>query len=454
MRLGFSAARATPVSAPLGTLARWLPPGDLRRLVLVRAVRSLVQGYVMVVFAIYLAQIGFPAWLIGATLTLGGIASAGLTLATGVVSDRLGRRPFLLLYGALLLLSGLLFSITTTPWVLIACSALGGLGRGGGAGGQAGPFAPAEQALIAEKAAGAMRTRVFAANSVVGTLAAAAGALLAGIPEWLRATWRFSLLASYRPLYLGVAVAGLLTLVVLWPLTEEPRRPRANDADVRLRRRNTRRTIGKISLAGAVNGFGFGFLAGIVPYWLHVRYGVSPGAIGPVMTAASLLTAFFSLVAVRLATRFGDVALITGSRLVGVALTLALPLAPVYPLAAILYAARMVTAMMGMPVRQSYTMGIIEPESRGSAAGVSGVARRLPASISPALSGYWIGLDELALPFVASALFMGLNALLYYVWFRGVRPLDAPAAEQRGTEPLPGEVVALATAPPAEESIP
>ncbi len=430
--LGMKALRALSV-----TLDEWIPAGDLRRLVIVRGLRSFVQGYVTVIFAIYLGLIGFPAWLIGLTLTIGGIASALLTLLTGVLSDRIGRRPFLLLYGWLLLIAGILFSLTTIPWVLIVISALGGLGRGGGSGGQAGPFMPAEQAIIAEKASGETRTRVFAANSVVGTGCAALGAVLAGVPEWAGAVWHLSILASYRPLYLGVALAGALSVLILWPLTELPRKARANDAEARARRRRTRQTIGKISFAGAINGFGLGFLIGLVPYWLHVRYGVTPGAIGPVLAASSLLTALGSLVAVRLASRFGDVMLITGSRMVGVVLTLALPFAPFYLLAAALYVLRMVSAMMAMPVRQSYTMGIIEPEARGSAAGISGVARRLPASLSPSLSGYWIGIDELEWPFIASAIFLFVNATLYYVWFRNVRPLDAPDLSKPSVPALP-----------------
>lgn len=420
---------------------RWMPPGDLRRLVVVRALRSLVQGYVMVVFAIYLGQLGFPAWLIGLTLTIGGIASAALTLLTGVASDRIGRRPFLLTYGALLLVSGLVYSWVTLPWVLIATSALGGLGRGGGGGGQAGPFAPAEQAMIAEKASGETRTRVYAVNSVVGTLMAAVGALLAVVPQWLRFVDHVSLVASYRPLYLGVAVVGIVSLAVLWPISDERHGPRQRPTDEagRTRRRQNRQRIGQIALAGAINGFGFGFLAGIVPYWLHVRYGVSPGAIGPVLSASSLLTAGASLVAVRLAARFGDVRLITGSRLLSVALTLAIPFSPVYLVAAALYGLRMVSAMMAMPVRQSYTMGIVDPETRGSAAGISGVARRLPASISPTVTGYWLSVDALELPFIASAVCLAINAGLYWWWFRGVRPdepsVDAPEVTQVVDEP-------------------
>ncbi|MHB8619443.1 MAG: MFS transporter [Chloroflexota bacterium] len=415
------------VAALLTHRRRWfalLPSVDLWRLVLVRALRSLVQGYLLVVFAIYLGEIGFPAWLIGVTLTSGGIVSAGLTLLSGVMSDRLGRRPFLLAYGALLLGGGMLFAVTTVPWVLIVVSALAGIGRAGGGGGQAGPFGPAEQALIAEKAPPGQRTRVYAINSIVGTLLSALGALLAGLPELLRTTAHLSLLASYRPLFLGVALVGALSLLILWPLKESPIVARLDDDASRVRRRKNRRTIRKISVAGAFHGFGFGFLAGIVPYWLHVRFGVSPGAIAPVITASALATSLFSLLAVRLAGRFGEVSLITGSRLVGAALTLALPFAPLYPVAAALYAARLISNMMAMPVRQSYTMGIVDAESRGSAAGVSGVARRLPASISPSVSGYWIGVGALEMPFVASAFFSFVNAVLYYAWFRSVRPID------------------------------
>src|SRR5579884_2675898 len=114
----------------IARLAEWAPAGDLRRLVVVRGLRSLVQGYVMVVFTIYLSQIGFPAWLIGLTLTIVGIASSVLTLVIGVSSDRFGRRPFLLVYSVLLFASGIIFSLTTVPWMLIGISALGGMGRG------------------------------------------------------------------------------------------------------------------------------------------------------------------------------------------------------------------------------------------------------------------------------------------------------------------------------------
>jgi MFS family permease len=409
-------------------LAEWVPPGDLRRLVAVRGLRSLVQGYVLVIFTIYLGQIGFSAWLIGLTLTIVGIASSILTLIIGVSSDRFGQRTFLIIYSVLMVISGIAFCFTTIPWLLITISALAGLGRGG-SGGQAGAFGPAEQAMIADKAAGDTRRKVFAANSVVGTGLAAISALLAGVPQWLRSTEDLSLLASYRPLYLGVALSGLLSIIVLWPITDvkHARRPAKPTAAQRAQRRETRHRISQIAIAGGINGFGMGFMASLVPYWMHIRYGVSPGAIGPVMAASSALTALGSIYAVRLARHFGDIMVITGSRLVGVVLTLILPFSPAFPLAAIIYGARRISSQMAMPVRQSYTMGIIEAGSRGSAAGISGVARRLPASASPTISGYWFNIGELELPFVAAAACLLINATLYFWWFHEIAPDDEPA---------------------------
>jgi MFS family permease len=414
--------------------AEWVPAGDLRRLVLVRGLRSLTQGYILVVFTIYLDQIGFPAWEIGLTLTIVGVSSSLLTLIIGVTSDRFGRRLFLLTYSFLLFAAGIIFSVFTIPWLLIGVSALGGLGRGG-SGGQAGAFAPAEQAMIAEKASGDTRRKVFGANSVVGTSLAAVGALLAGVPQLLRSADHLSLVASYRPLFFGVALVGLVSIVVLWPITDvkRPAAPEKQNAAQRALRHQTRQRIGQIAVAGAINGFGMGFIASLVPYWMHIRYGISAGAIGPVISLSSALTAVASLYAVRLAARFGDIAVITGSRIVATVLTLALPFSPIFPLAAILYGARRITSQMAMPVRQSYTMGIIEAGSRGSAAGISGVARQLPASASPSISGYWFGIGELELPFVATAACLLLNAALYFWWFRDIHPdeevIVAPVTE-------------------------
>ena len=402
----------------------WLPTADLKKLIIVRGLRSLTQGYIIVIFAIYLSQIGFSSWLIGVTLGIGSAISAILTLLTGILSDKFGRKIFLIFYGILLTLSGLIFAFTTMPFVLILVSALGGIGRSGGAGGQAGPFAPAETALISEKTTVLNRSKVFTLNNMIGIFFTAIGALFAGIPEMLQKLLHLSIFQSYQPLFMCIAFIGILTIIILLPITELPKKTQEKTAEIKIERKKNFKLIWKISIAGLLNGFGLGFISGILPYWLYLRFGVSPETIGPVIGISSLLTSFASLWMVSLAKKFGDVIIISLSRALGVIFTILLAISPTYPIAAILVALRMASSMSALSIRQSYTMGIIDEDLRGTAAGMGGVTRRLPAAISPALSGYWLNINQLELPFFASAFFMGANAILYFIWFHNIKPKD------------------------------
>lgn len=177
-------------------------------------------------------------------------------------------------------------------------------------------------------------------------------------------------------------------------------------------------------MASLLNGFGLGFVTGILSYWLYIRFHVSSESIGLVMAAGMILASFISIWVVKLAERFGDIAVITASRMAGLVFTVFLAISPVYPLAALFVILRAASTMSAMPIRQSYTMGIVDPDLRGTASGISGVARRIPAAFSPAIAGYWITIGELELPFFASAFFMGVNAILYFFWFQNIKPSD------------------------------
>lgn len=407
------------------TIDYYLPNRDLKLLVSVRILRSLVQGYLLVFFAIYLSQIGFSATLIGLTLGIGSVVSAFLTFATGILSDRYGRKPFLLAYGVLMAISGLVFSFTTVPFILITTSALGAIGRGGQGGGQAGPFAPAETALLAERTKSETRSRTFSFNTFAGTFATTLGALLAGVPDWLHSQFHWSFLEAYRPMYLAVALVGVLTYILMLFIQESPRKsPETHPHKVESTRKQNINYIWKISVAGIINGFGIGFVGGLIPYWLYLRFKVSPSSIGPIMALSSLLTAFLSLYVAEISRRLGDIVMITFSRLLGVLFTILLIFSPNFIVAAILVVLRTIGTMVAMPIRQSYTMGIIDDDMRGTAAGISGVARRLPGAISPAIAGYWFDQGLLELPFLASAVFMALNAALYFYWFHNIKPKD------------------------------
>jgi hypothetical protein len=53
-------------------------------------------------------------------------------------------------------------------------------------------------------------------------------------------------------------------------------------------------------------------------------------------------------------------------------------------------------SQMDVPARQAYTMAVVRPDERSAAAGVTGVARSVGASVSPMLSAALLGVPALA----------------------------------------------------------
>ena len=114
-----------------------LPTGfdrDLKLLLFSMASRRIVMGFLQVVRAIYYALIGFSPITIGLLLSISTFVSALHHISFGVLSDKYGRKPFLLL-GALFATSRLVFLSTTRNfWLLALGEGLGAMGEGAGAG--------------------------------------------------------------------------------------------------------------------------------------------------------------------------------------------------------------------------------------------------------------------------------------------------------------------------------
>ena len=167
----------------------------------------------------------------GGALALGVV----LTLIAGPLSDRGGRRPFLFVYEFAQWLAGLVAVFSAAPGMLWAAALVGGFGRGGN--GAAGPFAPVEQAWLAQALTPAQRGPVYSLNSALGFLGNAAGAVIAALPSVVRGALPGAL--SYRPLFLLSAVGSLLccALVLRTPDTEANLR--------RKHRRHRAKTVGK-----------------------------------------------------------------------------------------------------------------------------------------------------------------------------------------------------------------
>ena len=247
-------------------------PIVVRRLMAARAARSLGQGALVAAFTLYLHALGWSAPEIGATLSAALLAGAVLTLAVGPLSDRRGRRRFLLLYEALQSGAALLALVTVWPPALVLAAIVGGFGRG--ANGSAGPFGPLEQAWLAHALPAEKRGSVFSLNAAIGFSGMALGALLAGGVQLLIGP--LGAVLAYRPLFL-LSLAGSVAAFVLIAGLHEPaparsaRRPAEHSE-----RRSENRMLTRLVIANIVNGLGIGMIAPLIAYWFALRLPARP----------------------------------------------------------------------------------------------------------------------------------------------------------------------------------
>lgn len=414
-----------------------------RTLMAARLLRSIGQGALVVDFVLYLRALQWSAVAIGGLVTAAGLAGTALMLGSGVLSDRFGRRPFLLGYQVATALGALAVVLHPRAAVLVAATVVLGYGRG--ANGVAGPFGPVEQAWLAQSVEPARRGQVFSLNGALGFWGMGLGALLGATVPWYARFLPGT--AAYQPLFvlfLAVAVINLLQVASirgadLPAATARTSRPGgasdpapavAAEAVVR-RRENVAMAL--LTAVNSVNALGIGLFSPLLPYWLSVRYGVGSGAIGSVYGLTFLLTGLSSIATGELTARIGLVRAVVWVRLLGVALLAVMPLMPSYPWVAAVYVLRSVFNRGSAGARQAFGVGLVRDERKGLAGSLNGLSMRLPSAVGPALSGWLMESGSLDLPFYLAA---GLQ-LLYVVLFGTVMgrydPASAGTSRQEAT---------------------
>jgi MFS family permease len=185
----------------------------------------------------------------------------------------------------------------------------------------------------------------------------------------------------------------------------------------------------KLASLFGLDAFAGGFVVqSFAAYWFHLRFGVDPATLGAIFFGANLFAGVSALLAARLARRFGLVNTMVFTHLPSNILLILLPLMPTLPLASLVLLLRFSISQMDVPTRQSYTMAVVPSEERSAAAGVTGVARTIGASIAPLFVGLMFAQPALInLPFVIAGGLKIVYDLLLYRSFVAVRPLEETA---------------------------
>jgi MFS family permease len=178
-----------------------------------RGLRNFALGSIAIFMVIYLKELGFSLFQIGAFLSAGVAGSGIQTFIVGLVSDRLGRRWVLVGSTLLAGFAGLSLMFFNDFLMLAIFAVLGGVAASGGpqSGGAAQPL---EQASLADVAPQGKRTDLFALHRIIGTGAMAFGALSAGLPVLFREGLGISEIDSFKIMFGGYAVLVAMSAIL------------------------------------------------------------------------------------------------------------------------------------------------------------------------------------------------------------------------------------------------
>ena len=399
---------------------------DVKLIVCSRGIRAFAFSYLNIVFAIYLNKIGYSTVIIGVIHSVAYISGALLTAVWGFVSDRIGRKKVLILLAILTILSNTILILSTHIAFILLAVVLVNVGAGGTAGGGqgGGTFNPVEHALLAEKCSAEKRNQIFAINSFVGSVLGSLGALVSGLPQYLGEAWGWNTINSYKPLF-GLTCLFSFTLVFIYRAIHEEHRPLVRQQIIS---KQSRGFVTKMSLLGILDNTGAGMISPLFSYWFFLRYGVELKALGILFSLSYLFAALSFLVAPMIARIIGVVRTMVFSHATASLIYLFLPFVPTFFVAGVLVVFRSLVAYMDNPLRESFTMAMVKSEERGSAAGVTNLARVLPFGISPTLSGYMMQSLSLNMPLLIGGSFQLAHDFTFYYLFRHVRP---PEEERR-----------------------
>jgi MFS family permease len=389
-----------------------------------RIVRTFSYGFLSVILAIYLQLIGFNEILIGFVLTATLVNSVIFNIVSSVYADKIGRRKFLILYAVLMIISAVIFFMTSNYVALIIAALIGTINVTGS---EVGAFLSLEQAILPQTVSDVKkRTSIFAIYNTVGTFAMAGGVLLSGLPHIFSEQFGLDQINSIKILFLLYAACAVGTLAIYFVLSlkiETQSKTQGSNSSLRELSPKSRKIITKMSSLFAVDSFAGGFvIQSIVSFWFYTKFGADLSTLSYIFTIAGVLTALSYMFATKIASKIGLVSTMVYTHIPSNILLILIPFAPSFPLAIGLYFARMSLSQMDVPTRQSYLMAVVNENERVAAAGLTNTSRNIAQAISPSITGVILSSLALSAPFVIGGVLKIAYDIGIFLSFRKIKP--------------------------------
>lgn len=396
----------------------------------------------------YAHSLGYKPDFIGLLSAMPAIGSLVSSVPSGILADRLGRKPVLIGTAILtpLFLAGVGL-ITSAPFLLIFSLMQGIVSSA---------YWVTNLPLLTESTTERQRVGVLALNSFLLLGIGSLGNLLGGaIPEFVASILHVSA-ASTVPLRWGVLSAALVTLVFGLPLwfLHEPKRgdgtskkaqsvaPTATAAElapagiasatgnmantVRARKTSTPRAakeklpvflFAKLLIPDLLFTMGEGAVVALIQLYFVLRFHLLPGPLGIIFTISGIMGGIFSLTAPLFVNRWGKLPIITTVMYASAPLMILIGFAPALPFAIGGEYARSFMRTLIEPVYAAFAMEKVSDRYRATLSGFYGVTWSIGFSIGPSIAGWLQTNVSLSTAFIFGAICLTLSASMLLTFF-------------------------------------
>ena len=375
----------------------------------------------------YVHSLGYRPDFIGVFSAMPAVGALIGAVPTGMLADRIGRKPVLLLTAALTPLFLATCGLVTTAPLLLAASMIQGF--------VSTAYWVTNLPLLTESTTEKQRVGVFALNSFLLLGVGAHGNLLGGaIPEFIAGLLHVSA-ASTLPLRWGVFSAALFTFVFglpLWFLQEPKRAKNVEQATTVVKTEapaepvsaepvsKERRPVWlflQLLLPDLVFTMGEGAVVALIQIYFVLRFQLLPGTLGIIFTISGLAGGIFSLTAPLFVKRWSKLRLITSVQYLTAPLMVLIGFAPTLPLAIAGEYARSFMRTLIEPVYAAFAMEQVSDRQRSTLSGFYSVTWSIGFSIGPSVGGWLQSNVSLSTSFVFGAFCLLLAPSLLLTFF-------------------------------------
>lgn len=372
---------------------------------------ALSYGMVYTDLSYFLTKVqGIPDFLMGTIVAIMGLSMVLSSIPMGIMADRFGRKRVLILGNIVASSVIAIFALTTNIMLLLLAAFFEGISEAA--------FASSSSALLADLAGDEKRTSAFTLLGFLSSIASGIGSFVIPLVTIFEALG-FSSKEGHVFLYVIVAAVSLASTLFVLRINKGPS-PQGRSL-IEFLPRKSRNVLVKYIIANSIIALGAGLFVPIMARWLNLAYGISDSVSGPILGVSSILIGVSSLAAPSLAKRMGMVRAIVTTQALSTVFMFVVPLSPNFQVASVLYTIRSFLMNMAGPLQQSMIMGLVSPDERGAASGVSAALWRLPNSFSVQIGTWLLGEGLLAEPFYLATVLYVVSIMLFWYFFRRTR---------------------------------